>query len=222
MRRRVGGAYGHLSNDQAARFLGCLEQGRLRHLVVAHLSELDKKKGERVSNLVLSRLVCDMQGGQVFLDGSKDSARLLHYLRSGEWDIKVIYLQRDGRGVTNSYVKHDRVDYDEAPPWPPEPAGWGPTLELVSPLADNLLAPLLGIEDPRRDRRIAFVGGIRGPEELAARVDRGDAAVAFSMYPTSMEELMRVADAGRVMPPKSTWFEPKLRSGLIVRPLGDS
>ena len=65
-------------------------------------------------NLVLSRLVCDMQGGQVFLDGSKDSARLLHYLRSGEWDIKVIYLQRDGRGVTNSYVKHDRVDYDGA------------------------------------------------------------------------------------------------------------
>ncbi|MBT8104810.1 MAG: sulfotransferase [Woeseiaceae bacterium] len=65
-------------------------------------------------NLVLSRLVCDMQGGRVFLDGSKDSARLLHYQRSGEWDIKVIHLQRDGRGVTNSYVKHDRVDYDGA------------------------------------------------------------------------------------------------------------
>ena len=65
-------------------------------------------------NVVLSRIVCEMQGGDVFLDGSKDSARLLHYLRSGEWDIKVIYLQRDGRGVTNSYVKHDGVDYDGA------------------------------------------------------------------------------------------------------------
>lgn len=65
-------------------------------------------------NLALSKIVCEMQGGSVFLDGSKDSARLLHYLRSGEWDIKVIYLQRDGRGVTNSYVKHDGVDYDGA------------------------------------------------------------------------------------------------------------
>ena len=65
-------------------------------------------------NLTLSKIVCDMQGGSIFLDGSKDSARLLHYLRSGEWDIRVIYLQRDGRGVTNSYVKHDGVDYDGA------------------------------------------------------------------------------------------------------------
>ena len=65
-------------------------------------------------NLALSKIVCEMQGGSVFLDGSKDSARLLYYLRSGEWDIKVIYLQRDGRGVTNSYVKHDGVDYDGA------------------------------------------------------------------------------------------------------------
>lgn len=62
-------------------------------------------------NRVLSQLVCDMQGGSIFLDGSKDSARLLHYRRSGEWDVKVIYLQRDGRGVTNSYVKHDGIDY---------------------------------------------------------------------------------------------------------------
>lgn len=65
-------------------------------------------------NKTLSDIVCDMQGGTIFLDGSKDSARLLYYLRSGEWDIKVIYLQRDGRGVTNSYVKHDGVDYDGA------------------------------------------------------------------------------------------------------------
>jgi uncharacterized protein (DUF1015 family) len=85
----------------------------------------------------------------------------------------------------------------------------------VSLLADNLLAPLLGIEDPRRDTRIDFVGGIRGLGELEKRVDCGDMAVAFSMYPTGMEDLMAVADAGEVMPPKSTWFEPKLADGLV-------
>jgi len=85
----------------------------------------------------------------------------------------------------------------------------------VSLLADNLLAPLLGIEDPRRDTRIDFVGGIRGPGELEKRVDSGEMAVAFSMYPTRMEDLMAVADAGEVMPPKSTWFEPKLADGLV-------
>lgn len=85
----------------------------------------------------------------------------------------------------------------------------------VSLLADNLLAPLLGIEDPRRDTRIDFVGGIRGLGELERRVDSGEMAAAFSMYPTRMEDLMAVADAGEVMPPKSTWFEPKLADGLV-------
>jgi uncharacterized protein (DUF1015 family) len=85
----------------------------------------------------------------------------------------------------------------------------------VSLLADNLLAPLLGIDDPRRDPRIDFVGGIRGLQELERRVDSGEMAVAFSMYPTRMEDLMAVADAGEVMPPKSTWFEPKLADGLV-------
>ncbi len=85
----------------------------------------------------------------------------------------------------------------------------------VSLLADNLLAPLLGIEDPRRDKRIDFVGGIRGLVELEKRVDSGEMSVAFSMYPTRMEDLMAVADAGEVMPPKSTWFEPKLADGLV-------
>ena len=85
----------------------------------------------------------------------------------------------------------------------------------VSVLADNLLAPLLGIKDPRTDRRIDFVGGIRGLEELERRVDSGEMAVAFSLFPTQMEELMAVADAGEVMPPKSTWFEPKLADGLV-------
>jgi uncharacterized protein (DUF1015 family) len=85
----------------------------------------------------------------------------------------------------------------------------------VSLLADRVLAPLLGIYDPRRDQRIDFVGGIRGLGELERRVDSGDMQVAFSMYPTRMEDLMAVADAGEVMPPKSTWFEPKLADGLV-------
>ncbi|MDH5649520.1 MAG: DUF1015 family protein [Gammaproteobacteria bacterium] len=85
----------------------------------------------------------------------------------------------------------------------------------VSLLADNLIAPVLNITDPRRDKRIDFVGGIRGLEELERRVDSGEMAVAFSLYPTSLAQLMAVADAGEVMPPKSTWFEPKLADGLV-------
>ena len=86
----------------------------------------------------------------------------------------------------------------------------------VSILQDNLLSPVLGIHDPRTDTRIDFVGGIRGMDELERRVREG-CAVAFAMYPTSLDQLIAVADAGQVMPPKSTWFEPKLRSGLLVR-----
>lgn len=88
----------------------------------------------------------------------------------------------------------------------------------VSLLQDHLLGPVLGIEDPKTDKRIDFVGGIRGLKELERRVDT-DMAVAFSMYPTSIGELFAVADAGRLMPPKSTWFEPKLRSGLFLHAL---
>ncbi len=91
----------------------------------------------------------------------------------------------------------------------------------VAILQENLLAPILGIGDPRADERIDFVGGIRGLEELVRLVDGGDFAVAFALHPTSIDDLFAVADAGEVMPPKSTWFEPKLRSGLIVRPLSE-
>ncbi|MCS6785766.1 MAG: DUF1015 family protein [Thiobacillaceae bacterium] len=84
----------------------------------------------------------------------------------------------------------------------------------VSLLQAHVIGPILGIEDPRRDRRIDFVGGIRGLEELERRVDRGEMAAAFSLFPTRMEDLMAVADTGQVMPPKSTWFEPKLADGL--------
>jgi len=86
----------------------------------------------------------------------------------------------------------------------------------VSLLQELVLKPFFGIEDIRTDPRIDFVGGIRGVRELKRRVDAGEATGAFSLYPTSMEELLAVADAGKIMPPKSTWFEPKLRDGLVI------
>jgi uncharacterized protein (DUF1015 family) len=86
----------------------------------------------------------------------------------------------------------------------------------VSVLQDNLLDPVLGIKDVRTDKRIDFVGGIRGTEELVRLVDSGRAAVAFALYRTSVEDLLRVSDAGGIMPPKSTWFEPKLRDGILI------
>jgi uncharacterized protein (DUF1015 family) len=78
-----------------------------------------------------------------------------------------------------------------------------------------VLAPLLGIQDIRTDKRIDFVGGIRGTDALEKAVNEGRAAVAFSLYPVSIDELIKVSDANQIMPPKSTWFEPKLRDGLM-------
>jgi uncharacterized protein (DUF1015 family) len=89
----------------------------------------------------------------------------------------------------------------------------------VSLLQDRVLGPILEIEDPRTDKRIDFVGGIRGPAELERRVRSREMAIGFSLYPTTLDQLMAVSDAGQVMPPKSTWFEPKLRSGLFVHTL---
>jgi uncharacterized protein (DUF1015 family) len=79
---------------------------------------------------------------------------------------------------------------------------------------------VLGIQDPRTDKRIDFVGGIRGVKELEKRVAKNRNGVAFTMYPTTVNDLMAIGDANKVMPPKSTWFEPKLRSGLFIHPLG--
>jgi len=90
----------------------------------------------------------------------------------------------------------------------------GSTLD-VSLLQDQVLTPLLGVGDPRTDKRIDFVGGIRGTAELEKLVNTGKAAVAFSLFPVGVDDLMRIADAGEIMPPKSTWFEPKLRDGLL-------
>ncbi|AYD39086.1 DUF1015 domain-containing protein [Clostridium fermenticellae] len=89
----------------------------------------------------------------------------------------------------------------------------------VSILQNNLLTPILSIGDPRTDKRIEFIGGIRGLSELEERVNRNEGKVAFSMYAPYMQDLMNIADAGKVMPPKSTWFEPKLRSGIFVHEL---
>lgn len=94
----------------------------------------------------------------------------------------------------------------------------------VSILQENLLSPILGIEDPRRDDRIDFVGGIRGTSELERRVQKWDKvrmSVAFSLYPVSMDELFAISDAGEIMPPKSTWFEPKLKDGFVLRLIED-
>jgi uncharacterized protein (DUF1015 family) len=86
----------------------------------------------------------------------------------------------------------------------------------VSILQREILGPILGIDDPRTNKRIDFVGGIRGLQELERRVNSGEMAVAFALFPTSIEELLLIADAGKIMPPKSTWFEPKLRDGVVV------
>ena len=91
----------------------------------------------------------------------------------------------------------------------------------VTILSEQVLSPLLGITDLRRDQRIDFVGGIRGLGELERRVDSGEMRVAFALYPVTMQQLMDIADSGAIMPPKTTWFEPKLRSGLVVHALGE-
>jgi uncharacterized protein (DUF1015 family) len=92
-----------------------------------------------------------------------------------------------------------------------------PTGSIDAAILDaNFIKPILGITNPTVDERIDFVGGIRGTEELVKRVDSGEYALAFALHATTIEQLLRVADAGAVMPPKSTWFEPKLRSGMVV------
>lgn len=86
----------------------------------------------------------------------------------------------------------------------------------VSILQNFLLHPCFGIEDPRTDKNVDFIGGIRGTQELEKLVDSGKASVAFSMYPVTVDDLIHISDAGETMPPKSTWFEPKLRDGLLT------
>ena len=89
----------------------------------------------------------------------------------------------------------------------------------VTILSRQILDPILGIKDLRTSQKIDFIGGIRGLGELRKRVDSGGMTVAFALYPVSMEQLIRIADSGNIMPPKTTWFEPKLRSGLVIHAL---
>jgi uncharacterized protein (DUF1015 family) len=121
----------------------------------------------------------------------------------------------DASGTVCMYI--DKAWYEL---YPKEAVSDDPVESLdVSVLQNRALAPILGIADPRTATNIDFVGGIHGTAELERRVDEGEAAVAFSLYPTTIEQLMSVADANLLMPPKSTWFEPKLRSGLLVNTL---
>jgi uncharacterized protein (DUF1015 family) len=107
-------------------------------------------------------------------------------------------------------IKAENVDFDD------------PIKSLdIAYLQEKILEPFFGIKDPRTSEDIDFVGGIRGLKELVKKVDSGEFEVAFAMYPTSIRELMKIADSGEVMPPKTTWFEPKLRSGLLIHSLRD-
>ena len=148
--------------------------------------------------LAYNRLVKDLNG----LSGYEFLSRVAEKFKVGAKGERNCRMYFDGRWTDLSWSL---------------PAGADVVASLdVSYLQDNLLAPVLGIGDPRTDSRISFMGGIRGDAELAAKVDSGENAVAFSMEPVTVGEMMAIADAGAIMPPKSTWFEPKLRSGLFV------
>lgn len=169
----------------------------------------------QLSILAYNRVVCDLNGltKDEFLNALAGENGPFEIIHTQESQLEPIdkgavgmYLDREwyGLGVKPEFESSDPVDGLD-----------------VSILQEKVLAPILGIGDPRTDERIEFVGGIRGLRELERKVNRIDArgggpAVAFAMFPTSIDELLNVADAGRLMPPKSTWFEPKLRSGLFA------
>lgn len=165
------------------------------------VTDLGRQNGESLINGILAhyRLI-----GEMPLDGCGDSGDRPGDGKNPEKKGDFCMLLED-----TWYTFRLREEYRSE-----DPVG---TLD-VQTLQDYVLAPLLDIRDPRRDPRIRFVGGIHGTAELEREVSEG-AACAFSMYPTSMEELLCVADAGMLMPPKSTWFEPKLRSGLFLHRL---
>lgn len=160
-----------------------------------------------------NRLVKDLNGNTVeeFISKVDEKFEIDEY--KGEGQYKPMEKGTTGMYLDGKWYKLKARDgiYDEK-----DPVG---RLD-VSILQNNLLEPILGIDDPRTNTRIDFVGGIRGLEELEKRCNK-DMKVAFSMYPTTMNQLLSIADAGVVMPPKSTWFEPKLRSGLFVHRLDD-
>ena len=160
----------------------------------------------QLSILPYNRVVRDLAG--------KSAAEVLHQLRDVGRMSPADHPRPPRPGTFCVYLADAwyRVEFEEDSIDRLDPIG---SLD-VSLLQDRVLAPLLGIGDPRTDQRIDFVGGIRGTAELERRVNSGEMAIAFSLYPTTLDQLMAVSDAGVVMPPKSTWFEPKLRSGLFV------
>jgi len=154
-----------------------------------------------------NRIVADLKGASVnsFLDAVKQKFKVTANASARPAGPRNVSMYLDGKWFGLSWDAQDETD---------------PVSALdVSYLQNNLLDPLLGIKDPRTDKRIEFVGGIRGTDELVSRVQSGKGAVAFSMYPVTVDQMMAIADAGSIMPPKSTWFEPKLRSGLLIHVL---
>jgi uncharacterized protein (DUF1015 family) len=154
--------------------------------------------------LPYNRLVFDLNGNsnQEFLEKIKTVAELTEDADPTPDSVGKLSMYFNSRWYGLEFPKDDSLD---------------PVNRLdISRLQDSILRPILGIEDPRTSDRIDFVGGIRGTAELEKRVGQGDGPVAFSMYPVTIDQLMDIADAGATMPPKSTWFEPKLRSGLFV------
>jgi uncharacterized protein (DUF1015 family) len=164
---------------------------------------------DQLSILPYNRVVRDLRG--------KTPAQLLQALRDVGHASATEHPRPPRPGTFCVYLAGawHRIELDEETIDRRDPIG---SLD-VSLLQDRILGPLLGIGDPRTDKRLDFVGGIRGTAELERRVDSGEVAIAFSLYPTTIDQLMAVSDAGAVMPPKSTWFEPKLRSGLFVHTL---
>jgi uncharacterized protein (DUF1015 family) len=158
--------------------------------------------------------VCILPYNRVVKDlGGETSESLLVGLESSGIAVHPGQSTPDRRGDVSMYVAGEW--YTLTLPAPETGASRAQALD-VDLLQRRVLEPLLKIGDVRTDKRIDFIGGIRGPVELEKMVDAGDAAVAFSMYPVSINDLMTIADTGEVMPPKSTWFEPKLRDGLLV------
>ncbi len=157
--------------------------------------------------LAYNRLVADLNGrsASAFLDAVRERAEVKETTAVRPASPGSVCMYLEGRWYELTWL---------------EPTGDDPVASLdVSILQERVLAPLLGIDDPRNNSRIAYAGGFDSVERMVKKVDAGRAAVAFSVHPTTVDQLMAIADAGRIMPPKSTWFEPKLRSGLFVHTL---
>lgn len=156
--------------------------------------------------LAYNRVIHDLNGlsSDEFLERVRESFVIAGTGQSIPENHGEICMYMDGRWTTLRFA----INYVRAP---------DPVEGLdVSIVQNYILGPILGINDPSTDERIEFVGGIRGPEELERRVDSGSARVAFSMFPTTVDDLFAVSDSGEMMPPKSTWFEPKLKDGLFI------